>query len=168
MAVINDYVTEVANLGTLDKLEPVTEGGGLVYKRIVTFEVAAADDDTSKYRIARINSSDVISSILYGNDALTSGTDWDLGIYDTVANGGAVVEVDIFADGADLSSATAGAVASNGMVSVNIADRTKRVWELVSGLTVDPKKQYDLVWTANTVGSAAGTVTTAIEVIKQG
>lgn len=137
-----------------------------VYTEAATVAVAAADDDTSVYRFLTIPSNAVITSIKVYCDALTSGTDWDFGVYQTAENGGAVVDADLFGDGVDLSSAiTLGTeIRFNDTVTANITEVNKRLWELLPGpLTADPQRSYDLCFTANTVGSGAGDITVVVQ-----
>ncbi len=134
-----------------------------------TAAVLAADDDTSVYRFFRVRSDAIITSIEVYNDAITSGTDYDFGVYQTAGNGGAVVDADLFADGVDMSSArvTPLQVRFNDTATAKIEEFTKPLWQLL-GLSADPKRDYDLCWTANTVGSAAGDITTKIEMYLPG
>ena len=68
-----------------------------------------------------------------------------------------MVEVDILADGLDMSSARTIATWNNaGMTSVALADSQKTLGAL-SG-QANPDEAYDLVLTANTVGSGAGAI----------
>lgn len=154
MAVENKYID--TNLAAGKFADSNANGGSSTFTPIIkTFEVAAADDDGSIYRIGRIKSSTVLYQALISNDAMTGATDWDLGVYDTIANGGAVVDKDIFLDGMTLASAQR---VVNALTAPAIENLPKQVWELL-GLSKDPNKEYDLALTANTVGSAAGTIT---------
>lgn len=119
--------------------------------------IAAADDDTSVYRVVRLPADVRILSIRIRHAAITAGTDYDIGAYRTLADGGAVVDKDSLADGLDLSSARG--VATEVLLS-NLASVSseQRLWDMQSGITADPHTEYDIALTANTVGSAAGTV----------
>lgn len=162
MAVANTKSTQVSNG---DASPPVLNatyaGGGGVLRRVAgTVETAAADDDTSVYRLARVHSSWVMNSIIILNDAITGGTSFDVGLHDIAANGAAVVDADLFADAVDLSSArkaTGGVEVRFDRSGSDLPDLNKTIWELL-GLSVDPGKWYDLTLTGNTVGSAAGTI----------
>lgn len=155
-AVANTLSTLVTNS---DASPPVMNqalvDGGRVRERVGTVEIAAADDDTSVYRMMRVRSSDRISELLVHNDAITGGTDFDLGVYDPASRGGAVVDINCFADAVDLSSAQAGVnITFEGGDVANIA---KPLWEIL-GLSSDPELEYDVCFTGVTVGSGAGTV----------
>lgn len=122
----------------------------------VLCQVAAADDNGSKYRLFKNLPPDlVIQSIIIQNDAITSGTDYDLGLY--IGDSGAAKDVDVLVDGADLSSA-----GTNVYLLVDPAKAGMALWEL-AGDTVSTKELgYDIVLTANTVGSGAGDIAVAI------
>lgn len=158
MATVNTKSTQITNGDagptTLTNNQIVC---GRVLSAVGTLELAAADDDTSTYRFVRVHSSWLILSVKVFCDAITSGSSFDCGLYQTAANGGAVVDVDLFASAVSLTSAiTVGTEIR--FEAADIAGIEKPVWEL-AGLTYDPNRWYDVVLTANTVGSAAGTVT---------
>lgn len=163
MAVENKYVDSNLQAGTF--ADASYNGGTRTVA--VTFELAAADDDGSVYRLARINSSEVLLRATIMCDAITGGTDFDLGLYNvtTAAGNGTVVDKDIFMDGQTLASATK---TIDGLQTVDIANRTKNVIDLlntVNSTTLkDSGQDYDIALTGNTVGTAAGTVTVLLEI----
>lgn len=164
MAVINEYVN--SNLAA-DKLDtPAIVKTGKSFVSVTTFEVASGDDDTSKYRLFKNLDPELIPiRIEVYNDAITSGTDYDLGLYETLSDGqgGVVADVDVFLDGVSMAGARASDSPLNGLTAVDIANRTKRLYELVGDTIITKKQGYDLVLTANTVGSSAGTITVIAE-----
>lgn len=156
MAVEDKYIDSDLESGDLSQAN--VRGGSAQNTQVVnTFEVASADDDGSKYRLFRINSQNVLTQLHLFHDAITGGTDYDVGLYETVENGGAVVDADIFADGISVATATAANAYKDGMVSVDRSDYGKSIAELLS-LTRDPNKEYDVVITGNTVGTVSGTI----------
>ena len=88
------------------------------------------------------------------NDAITAGTDYDLGLYKT--NGGAVVDKDILADGISMATARGIATANNAGMTT-IALETLATLGTLSAQT-DVDAAYDIAFTANTVGSADGDI----------
>ncbi|RTL11283.1 MAG: hypothetical protein EKK54_08115 [Neisseriaceae bacterium] len=129
--------------------------GGRLRCAVDYVAVAAADDDTSVYRVIRLHSNCRVDSLLLYNTAITAGTSYDVGIYKTAADGGAVVDADAFGSAVDLSSAHSGTdVAFEALALTSIK---KTLWE-VAGLSADPNCYYDIALTANTVGTAAGTI----------
>lgn len=157
MAVEDKYVNTDLATGVL--LDAKSNGGTTSKWFRITEEVASGDDDGSVYRFMRIPSNAVIKSIKIWNDAITSGTDYDIGLY--TIDSGAVVDKDLLADGLDLSSAQDGVEV---LTAPDIAQIGGPIWSYSAlSLTADPKKEYDLAITANTVGSANGTITLDVE-----
>ena len=158
MAVEDKYID------TLVAAETRTGGLGVgngseVHWLVQTFEVAAADDDGSIYRLFNGVPSTyipVVGDILC--DAITAGTDWDLGLYKPDL--GAVVDKDVLMDGQTLATALTRATGNGlGLSAIDPADYGKKLWELAGATITTFPMEYDIALTANTVGSAAGTVT---------
>lgn len=134
-------------------------GDNRTVKQIVkTFEVAAADTDGFIYRLFPIASTAKILAIHLSCDAITAGTDYDIGVYQTRKNGGAVISKDCLLDGQTMATALRDA---NGFTKPNIDSLNKVLWEH-AGLTADPVRDLDIAVTANTVGTAAGTITVRV------
>lgn len=138
------------------------------YTAVQTLETAAADDDNSVYRFFRLPSNAKIYSIAVLCDAITSGTSWNCGIWDTAANGGAVVDADVFASAVDISAGVAAwlelrfEAATTG--PIEYADY--ELWRLLdlgaATYAIDPQKEFDLCLQGVTVGSSASTITLKI------
>ena len=162
MAVVNTLASNLVNLDSTPPVIPAVSVNGSRCRAIVdTVSVAAADDDTSVYRLARIHSSWIIPFILVFNDAITNGTSYDLGIYQTAENGGAVVSAQAYASAVTMASAST--------VGVNLAfearDITKinnRVWQ-DAGLSADSNRFYDLGLGATTVGTVQGDISVFLQ-----
>lgn len=116
---------------------------------VATVETAAADAAGHQYRILRVHSSWRISSLEIGHDAVTGMTTADVGIWDTSANGDAVVDLDFFATNLDISAAGALTDRTYQRSAARISDIAKPLWEQL-GLTSDPNKEYDVVVVATT------------------
>lgn len=159
MAVRNEYVDSVVSSGK--KGNAIDLVAADVFCGIATFEVAAADDDASIFRLFKgIDANLIPISMRVACDALTGSTDWDFGLYDSLDEGGLEIDKDIFADGINLSAGYSRILALDALVTVDIANSRKRIWELVSGATLSTRRvSYDICATANTIGSGAGTVT---------
>lgn len=157
MAVVNTKAANIAardaTPNTLDqrRVRTAYDGGPVA--------VAAADDDGSVYRVARAPSSARYYGVQITNSAITSGTDYDLGLYRTAKDGGAVVVKDCLVDGRTMASAVA---TPTGLPLTSYLSFGKRLWE-IAGLAADPQCDFDICWTANTVGSADGTIVTQVE-----
>lgn len=156
MAVANTKSTQISNAEATPVV--INEGGhvrGTVYRAGATVEVAAADDNNSVYRFVRIPSNAIVTSIKCFADAITGGTDYDLGLYKTAENGGAVVDVNCFADAVDLSSGLTGTELRYEIADINTIN--EKAYEVASVAT-DPKEEYDICLTGVTVGTGAGTI----------
>jgi len=158
------------NVTNLDAKPPVALDkrlfNGILKEQVGTVEIAAADDASSVYRVGRVHSSWRISNIIRYNDAITSGTDYDVGLYDTAAAGGAVININCFADAVSLASASV--TGTNDLYEagsdVGVEDIEQRVYQ-DAGETTDPGYWYDVCLTGDTVGSGAGTVTLRIRYV---
>lgn len=152
----NDASPQVMNDPRID--------GGVLREKVGTVEIAAADDNNSVYRMVRLHSSWRLSDILRYNDAITSGADFDVGLYDTAENGGAVIKVNAFADAVSLASAATTSpvrdIYETGSYN-GVENIEKKLWEM-AGLSTDPNKYMDLCYTGVSVGSGAGTLSVRV------
>ena len=127
---------------------------------VAVFETAAADDDGSIYRVANVTGESILLSAEILNDVVTSGTDWDFGIYDTL-NGdysGAVVVKDVYANGADLSTGHIFGAELSALTALGVEEAAQPIWEQGGHTSANKRGSYDLALTANTVGSSASTI----------
>jgi hypothetical protein len=129
---------------------------GLLRESVGTVEAAAADDNDSIYRMVRVPSSARITNVFVASDAVTGSSDVNVGVWQTAANGGAVVSENLFGDAVDLSSAVAFTDVILETTATDIVNVEKRLWEMLS-LTVDPMRDYDICLKAVAAASAAGT-----------
>ena len=165
-AVANTKSTQVSNA---DATPIVFNADGLVkgkiYKAVGTVETTTDDDTNSVYRLVRVPSNAIITSIKLFNDDLDSGTSavFKAGLYQTSANGGAAADLDYFATAlASLQAAvTLGTEIRFAAADINTVG--KRVYEMLA-LTADTQREYDVCLTATTVtGLQAGTITMQVE-----
>lgn len=147
-----------ANAAATKKTNPALFGGQKIHCVAFNFEVAAADDDGSIYKLGRLPANAIPVKAELNNDAITGGTDYDLGLYkqdDTVA------DANILADALDMSAAAAISSPKDGLKDLGGGDPLtaigKKLWELL-GQSKPTFNEYTLALTANTVGSAAGTI----------
>ena len=163
-AVANTKSTEVTNADATPPVKThVSVSHGRLHEKVGTVEIAAADDAASVYRMVRVHSSWRVSEIKRFNDAITSGSAYDCGIYDTAENGGAAVDADLF--GADITLVSASVVGvEDTFEALNIDKIEKPLWELLA-LSADPGKWYDLAYTGDTPGSGAGTLSARVRFV---
>lgn len=158
MAVANTKSNHITNAdATPVVLVNPVEYNGILRGTAGTVETLAADDAASVYRLCRVPSNARIESIKLASDAITGATAADVGVYQTAANGGAVLDADFFATDVDISTA---AIAFTEVLleatATDIAKCDMPLWELL-GLSADPGREYDICVTVNDV-TAAGTI----------
>lgn len=162
MAVVDAFVTQNASSVAADVDIAARSNGEKVKTLFASFEVAAADSDGSIYRIGRISPMAIIKSIKILNDAITGATDYDIGVYKRLEVGGAVVSKDCLLNGRDIN---AGQATFAEVFAPDPANVGKALYQLASVTDYNEAGSYDLAVTANTVGSAAGTVALIVEYV---
>ena len=154
MAVQNKWVD--ANVAAGDKGNPANIMPGRVFAFAATFEVAAADDDGSVYKIAQVGANMVPLKLELNCDAITGFTSADLGLYKL---DGTEADKNIFMAAHDINAGAAMGSEIDGLHDLPVEKIGLCLYELL-GLTVATRTQdnYVLALTANTIGSAAGTI----------
>ncbi len=158
MAVQDYFANNASNVG--EKTEPGSNAHEVV-RAVGAVAVAAADDDTSTYLlIQNVPSSFVPVALTIMCDAITAGTDYNIGVANSET--GVVVDDNLFADAIDLSSASR---TVDGLENVDIADlgALKSIAELLALTPSTALSRYDIVLTGITVGSAAGDIVGILE-----
>jgi len=126
------------------------------------YVMAALDSNGSVYRIGTVSDTDIpiLGSLLHTN--ITGGTSYTCGLYDTVENGGAVVNAALLMGVTSLVNVTEFDLFA---LANTAANRGKQIWELL-GLTGPTGKQYDIAITANVAGTSGGTLNPKIELLR--
>jgi hypothetical protein len=159
MAIVRSDDINITGLDSLPPVMPSSANNGADLKTARGhIAILAADADTNQFRMARLPSNAVIHNIKVLCDAITGGTDYDLGIAYPPNKGGAVIDADNLMDGQTLATASK---TLDGFAAVAIENRYKQLWEL-AGLTADPAHNLDIVLTGNTIGTADGDVVVEI------
>lgn len=155
MAVVNTKDQTLIDADASPVVLSATRNVGFRTRKIIsTLEVAVSDDDNSVYRLFRVWSRWVIVSLLLSHDTITSGTDYNFGLYDI--NAGSIVGGgNVYADAQNLSTAASDIELINSQR--DIADLKNQVFD-DAGASADTEQQYDICATAITVGSAIGTI----------
>lgn len=153
MAVVNTYMPE--------GLKVTEYRGGAVVAIACTFEVAAADDDGSVYRFAKLSKNlvPIPTMLKLTSDAIAGLTSASVGLYKTLENGGTVAASACFKALTDMNAGYARGSEVDCTLAIAIADVGKQIWEL-AGETYeeDADDEYDLALTAAAAPSAAGTL----------
>jgi len=123
--------------------------------------ISTTDSAGSTYRMMRVFSSDIPVAIKFSCTALTAGA-FDLGLYYSNSTGtGAVVDANRFAG--TVSAASALVQVDERYTILDTTTMGQRIWQLIGGLTADPKIYYDLVLTSTTAATVAGTASIQYE-----
>jgi len=164
MAVVNTKSTAVTNAdATPPVMNDLNIAGGRLREIVATVEVAVADTDLSVYRLARVHSSWRISAIQIFNDTNASGTDFNLGLYATAADGGAVVDDNVYGDA--ISMASARVVPLDATFEIRGIEKIEQeVWQ-DAGLSSDTGVWYDIALTGIVVGTDDGTISARIQYV---
>jgi len=157
MAVVNTKSAYITNAdATPVVLTNSSSAHGILREVVGTCEAAAADDNDSIYRMVRVPSNARITSVLVASDAITGSSDVNVGVWQTAANGGAVVSENIFADAVDMSSAVVFTEVILETTATDIVKVTYPLWQLL-GLSADSQRDYDICFKAVAAASTAGT-----------
>lgn len=134
-------------------------------RRVVGVIEAAGGDAGSTYRFGEIPSNARAIRVWFASDDLSgAGATMDLGIYQNVANGGAVVDADFFASAIDVATAAVALTeVTYERAATRIADSEKPLWEQL-GLSADTTRTYDIVGVSGTA-AATGTMLVIAEFI---
>lgn len=153
MAIVDKYGNAKITAGQLAKA--ASSSGARPIVIVGTVEVAAADDNGSVYRVFSSVPENLIPvQIDIVCDAVTDGTDYDLGLYQV---GGAVIDKDCLMDGQTLATALTRATGQGlGLSAVGAENVVSTLGDLSA--QTKPDMSYDIALTANVVGTAAGTV----------
>ena len=151
MAVVTKYARSIKDPNLISLAEPVLAEARL--RAIIAPPVTITNGDSINSLIyfgkMASNAVPIPGLALLKHGAVTSVNDFDIGLY----SNGALVDIDIFADGLDISSAGT----KDPFAAIPIADWGKRLWELLA-LTTDPGKEYDVVGTLKVAATATATV----------
>lgn len=98
--------------------------------------VTAALSITSIIRMVEVPAHAVVQSVTFAAAAQGAGK-FDIGVYRTNADGGAVCDVDLFASAVDCASAVALTDVTNESTNYTLAKQNQRLWE-AAGISTEP------------------------------
>lgn len=128
-----------------------------------TKQAAASASIGSTYRLVRIPSHARVSQVLLSCDAFDTTGAADIGVYRTAADGGAVVDADLFGSAVLLTSALVDSNVTHESAVFGVEDVEKRVWEAL-GLTEDSRVDYDVTLTLTAANGAGATPDVSLKV----
>lgn len=149
MAVTNRNSDIIANIVASPAVMNEPYSGGNLKERVGVVTPAADDTAASIHRFVRVPSNARLSDLLIAAADATTAGKYDFGVYRTLADGGAVVDVDCLAAAFDLSGGPFywSSVLLVGVVT--IAEHAMPLWQ-VAGLSSDPNCEFDIAGTIET------------------
>lgn len=133
-------------------------GGAGIARQVYGYiaSVTASLSATSVIRLVEVPSNAVVTSVRVSSGAQTAGK-FDIGVYRTNRDGGAVVDQDFFTTVLDCASAVIDQECVMKATSANtIAKRSQPLWQ-AAGLSADPKCMLDICATVMTTDVTTGT-----------
>jgi len=133
------------------------QGDGATEKCVFGYlaSVTASLSITSVIRLIQIPSNAIVTDLRLSSGAQTAGA-FDIGVYRTNADGGAVVDADLFGSAVSCASAVLN-VDVLGESTVNtIAKQNQQLWE-AAGMSADPRTDLDIALTVATTDVTTGT-----------
>lgn len=159
MAQVDRNSNTIANNVATPRVLNSPQNGGAGIVRCVTGLVTPAADDSANsiHRFVRVPSNARIFAIDFSSaDATTAGA-FNLGLYQTAENGGAVVDADLFASAFALTN---GPYERQSLLyesgELTYAESIVPLWSAI-GLTRDSNRDYDIAATISTTYNGAGT-----------
>jgi hypothetical protein len=139
-------------------------GEGAVEKTAYGYlaSVPASLSITSVIRLVSVPSNAIITGMYLQSAAQTAGK-FDVGLYRTNGDGGAVVDQDFFATAVDCASAVVITDVLNESGTNTIAKQSQPIWQ-AAGMSADPKSQLDIALTVVTTDVTTGTGAVSIRV----
>lgn len=118
--------------------------------------VTASLSITSIIRMCEIPAHAVVHSITFASAAQTAGK-FDVGLYRTNADGGAVVDADFFATAVDCASAVVLTDVTNESTTNAIAKQNQPLWQAAGATEPPPGTMYDIALTVVSTDVTTGT-----------
>lgn len=130
--------------------------------------VTAVNGDSigSKFVVASVPSTAMVRKVLLSCVAITTCAA-DIGVYRNTADGGAVVDVDMFGSAVSLASALNNSDVTNESTTFTVAEQEKPLWQ-AAGLTSNPGGSLDIVLTLTAAAGSGGVVGLAVEYVDNG
>jgi hypothetical protein len=141
-----------------------TANPGQVFRSYGKVE-AAGGDAGSTYRFCTVPSNAKLVRCWFSSDDLSgSGATLNLGLYQTTANGGAVVDADFFASALDVATAAVAITEVTFERGATLIDELEQpVWQRL-GLSADSQRDYDVTGVSG-VAAATGTMVVWVEYV---
>lgn len=163
MTVQNKYVSALLAAGKLENAA-LGAGGARTITMVATEEIATTttDEILSVYRFFQVSGNLIPVKIEVYGDAAIVALQMDVGLYEQTPFGGAdgpVIDRDIFGSAIDIDGITTSTAPIDGMENLDIANRTKKIYEHAAHTVLTSKAGYDIALTSTTAATTGGTVT---------
>lgn len=139
--------------------------GGAVLRALGVVTNTAASSVGSTQRYCSVPSNALVKRVTYASAANGATGQVDIGLYQTAANGGAVVDADLFASALDPGG---GAIAPTDVThesgQYTFAESLLPLWQVL-GLTRDPGVEYDVVATVSEILADAAASKVEVEYV---
>lgn len=140
-----------------------TASNGLV-RRVVGKVESAGGDAGSTYTFGSIPSNAKYVRCWFSSDDLGTGVTMNVGLYQTTANGAAVVDQDFFASALDVATSAVALTEITFERGATLIDEfEKPLWERL-GLSADSNRDYDIVGVSASA-AATGTILVIAEYV---
>jgi len=120
-------------------------------------EVSTAVDVTHILRFVSVPSNAVVREVNLYCDAVATGGAIDVGVYRTIDDGSAVVDVDLFASAQVVTTALVRTNVAHESGQFDISELGQRLWQ-AAGMASDPGGWLDIAGTVTTDMGGAGTI----------
>jgi hypothetical protein len=152
MAVVDRNSLLITNRNATPRVVSAPHLSGALKEKVGVIAAVTDDSATSVFRICSVPSNARMSEILVTAADFTTAGAINVGLHRTTADGGAVVDADLFASAVDMS----GGPFSNlditreaGTTNWTLANAENALWQAL-GLTSDPGIEYDVTATIST------------------
>ena len=157
MALENLKSTQITNRDAVPPvLNNATTDGGALRADAAVITPSDSASVSSTFRMVSVPSNARVHRVIFAAGAMTAGA-FDIGVYKSTRDGGAVVDADFFASAVNCSAAVALTDVTNESTEYSVTEQTQPLWQAL-GQTEDPKSEYNITLTCTTqvtTGAAA-------------
>lgn len=142
--------------------------GGTLKVQVARVSIADNDDVASIFRLFRVKSTDTVISMRYFTPDTLTAMAGDVGLYRTVEEGGAVVDVDAYASAVSFATANTTVGVEVGFEARTVSVLGQPVWDDIASQSTDTSLNYDIAITITTQVTDPGTLTVMLLYVSNG
>jgi len=147
-------------------VDAIAASGADLMTIVARCTITTADSATSIFRICEVPSNFVPVAGELTCAALTGLDDVDLGLYENTEQGGAVIDVDAYLDGGDITSALARGSGLAATSAISLANQGAANYTLASDVSSE-RQTYVLALTINKDCAAGGDVVLVLHLVRR-